>query len=68
MRLPACGSGASHVGRDCHTVGTQRAERSRALAKPDTFLAWYRRLIAQKFDGSPAWLSRARGVCSEIEA
>jgi hypothetical protein len=22
------------------------------VAKPDTILAWYRRLIAQKFDGS----------------
>ena len=28
------------------------AEIAKRLAKPDTILAWYRQLIAQKFDGS----------------
>src|SRR6516225_5246988 len=39
------------------------------VAKPDTILAWYRRLIAQKFDGSRhrGYPGRPR-VCSEIEA
>jgi hypothetical protein len=38
-------------------------------AKPDTILAWYRRLIAQKFDGSRhrGYPGRPR-VSSEIEA
>jgi hypothetical protein len=38
-------------------------------AKPDTILAWYRRLIAQKSDGSchRGYPGRPR-VCSEIEA
>ena len=39
------------------------------VAKPDTILAWYRRPIAQKFDGSRhrGYSGRPR-VCSEIEA
>jgi putative transposase len=28
-------------------------EEVASLVKPDTILAWYRQLIAQKFDGSP---------------
>ena len=47
----ACGSGASHVGRDCQTAWTQSAERSRASGQAGV-LARYRRLIAQKLDGS----------------
>jgi hypothetical protein len=48
---------------------TQSAERRRQVAKPDTILAWYRRLIAQKFDGSRhrGYPGRPR-VCSGIEA
>jgi hypothetical protein len=30
----------------------QRRTELAALAKPDTLLAWYRKLIANKFDGS----------------
>jgi hypothetical protein len=39
------------------------------VAKPDTILAWYRRLIAQEFDGSRhrGYPGRPR-VSSEIEA
>jgi IS30 family transposase len=39
------------------------------VAKPDTILAWYRRLVAQKFDGARrrAYPGRPR-VSSEIEA
>jgi hypothetical protein len=39
------------------------------VAKPDTLLAWYRRLIAQKFDGSRhrGYPGRPR-VYSEIDA
>jgi hypothetical protein len=39
------------------------------VAKPDTILAWYRRLIARKFDGSRhrTYPGRPR-VCSELEA
>ena len=39
------------------------------VAKPDTILAWYRRLIAQKFDGSRHRADPGRPrVCSELEA
>src|SRR5215469_16263578 len=39
------------------------------VAKPDTILGWYRRLIAQKFDGSPhrAYPGRPR-VPTELQA
>ena len=33
-------------------LGRKALERVACVAKPDTILAWYRRLIAQKFDGS----------------
>src|SRR6266567_754589 len=33
-------------------VGRQRLKQVACTAKPDTILAWYRRLIARKFDGS----------------
>jgi len=39
------------------------------VAKPDTLLAWYRRLVAQKFDGSwhRAYPGRPR-ISPEVEA
>ena len=33
-------------------LGRKALEKVAQVAKPDTILAWYRRLIAQKFDGS----------------
>src|SRR5499426_1259556 len=33
-------------------LGRKALRRVARVAKPDTILAWYRRLIAQKFDGS----------------
>ena len=39
------------------------------VAKPDTILGWYRRLIAQKFDGSRQRVYPGRPrICPEIEA
>src|ERR1700680_4630476 len=39
------------------------------VAKPDTILAWYRKLIAQKFDGSKhRQYTRRPPVSSEVEA
>jgi hypothetical protein len=38
------------------------------VAKPDTVLAWYRRLIACKFDGSPCRIHPGRPrVSAEVE-
>jgi putative transposase len=33
-------------------LGRKALEKLAAVAKPDTLLAWYRKLIANKFDGS----------------
>ena len=35
-----------------HRLGRKALEEVAAAAKPDTILGWYRRLIANKFDGS----------------
>src|SRR5204862_4677265 len=35
-----------------HRLGRKGLEELAAVAKPDTLLAWYRKLIANKFDGS----------------
>src|SRR5215831_13615309 len=47
---------------------TQLAEVA-GVAKPDTILAWYRRLIARKFDGSKLRTSPGRPrIASDLEA
>src|SRR6266851_8793076 len=35
-----------------HPLGRQRLKETATIATPDTLLRWYKRLIAQKFDGS----------------
>jgi len=35
-----------------HRLGRKALEELAVVAKPDTLLAWYRKLIANKFDGS----------------
>jgi len=35
-----------------HGLGRKASEELAAVARPDTLLAWYRKLIANKFDGS----------------
>ena len=39
----------AEIGRRLGRKGLQPVAR---LAKPDTILAWYRKLVAEKFDGS----------------
>ena len=43
-------------------VGRKALEELAAVAKPDTLLAWYRKLIANKFDGSRV-RQRVAGDC-----
>jgi hypothetical protein len=43
-----------------HRLGRKALEELAAVAKPDTLLAWYRELIANKFDGSKFRKSRGR--------
>ncbi len=51
-----------------HPLGRQRLKEVASLATPDTLLRWYKRLIAQKFDGSKQrqQLGRPR-VAEEVE-
>ena len=50
-------------------VGRKALREIASVAKPDTILAWYRKLIAQKFDGSKnrAYPGRPR-IAKELEA
>ena len=34
-------------------LGKQALQEVAQIVKPDTILAWHRKLVAQKFDGSP---------------
>ena len=51
-----------------HPIGRKGLQKVASIATPDTLLRWYRRLIAQKFDGSRhrQQLGRPR-VAEEIE-
>ena len=50
-------------------VGRKDLQTVASVALPDTILAWYRRLIAQKFDGSKRRSYPGRpAITSEIEA
>src|SRR5712692_7112621 len=51
-----------------HPLGPKRLKEVAALATPDTLMRWYKRLIAQKFDGSTQrqQLGRPR-VAEEVE-
>jgi transposase len=49
--------------------GRAALQQVACVAKPDTILAWYRRLIARKFDGSKLRTSPGRPrIASELEA
>ena len=45
-------SATSHANRRAKRLGRQALEHVALVAKPETILGWYRKLIAQKFDGS----------------
>jgi putative transposase len=51
-----------------YPLGRQRLKEIATVATPDTLLRWYKRLIAQKFDGSTRRTQRGRPpVAEEIE-
>jgi transposase InsO family protein len=52
-----------------HTLGKKALEEVASIVKPETILAWYRKLIAQKYDGSQhrKALGRPR-IDEELEA
>jgi putative transposase len=50
-------------------LGRTALQQVACVAKPDTILAWYRRLIARKFDGSKHHASSGRpAMAPEVEA
>src|ERR687888_2570418 len=51
-----------------HPLGRQRLTEVATIATPDTLLRWYKRLIAQKFDGSTRRTQLGRPpVAEEVE-
>src|SRR5215831_4198501 len=51
-----------------HPLGRTRLQEVATIATPDTLLRWYRRLIAEKFDGSKCRQPPGRPrVAEEIE-
>jgi putative transposase len=48
-----------------HRLGRKALEEVAAAAKPDTILGWYRKLIANKFDGSKARRTQGRSRIDE---
>jgi hypothetical protein len=52
-----------HAGRDAQTLGRKALEDIAQVAKPDTLLAWDRKRIGPKFDGS-----KRRGFCGRRES
>jgi putative transposase len=51
-----------------HRVGRKALAEVATIARPDTILAWYRRLVARKFDGSKARRGQGRPrIKREIE-
>ena len=69
MRLRLAGPERVTLAEIAKRLGRKALKDIAQMAKPDTILAWYRRLIAQKCDGSRhrGYPGRPR-VCSEIEA
>src|ERR1022692_5183294 len=50
-------------------IGRSALQQVACVAKPETILAWYRRLIARKFDGSKFRTSPGRPrIAPEVEA
>src|SRR5271167_2417664 len=51
-RLRLCNSERATLAQIGKRLGRKALREVACIAKPDTILAWYRRLIARKFDGS----------------
>jgi putative transposase len=51
-RLKLSGAERAMLGEIGHRVGRKVLAEVAAVARPDTILAWYRKLVACKFDGS----------------
>jgi hypothetical protein len=53
-RLQLSDAERARLGEIGHRLGRKVLAEVANVARPDTILAWYRKLVARKFDGSPA--------------
>jgi putative transposase len=68
-RLLLCDAEKATLAEIAHRLGRKALEELAAVARPDTLLTWYRKLIASKFDGSkfrksrvvPEWTRKPSG-------
>jgi putative transposase len=53
-RLRLSNAERAKLGEIGHRLGREALDDVATIVRPDTILAWYRRLVGHKFDGSPA--------------
>jgi len=61
-RLKLSGAERGVLGEIGHRLGRKVLADIATVARPDTILGWYRKLVAGKFDGSKARLRSSRAV------
>src|SRR2546426_7628754 len=67
-RLPLTDTERRRLATLAHPLGRTRLQEVATIATPETLLRWYKRLIAQKFDGSTQRRQRGRPrVAEEME-
>src|ERR1700676_4882330 len=64
-RLKLSDAERARLGEIGHRLGRKILGEVATVARPDTILAWYRKLVARKFDGSKAVKVRADRGSSE---
>jgi putative transposase len=66
-RVPLTNAQRTTLGKIAKRLGRRALEKVATVAKPETILAWYRKLIARKFDGSKRRSYPGRPtVCREV--
>ena len=67
-RLKLSDAERATLGEIGHRLGRKALTEVATVARPDTILAWYRKLVAHKFDGSKAPKSPGRPrISCEVE-
>ena len=67
-RLKLSDAERATLGEIGHRLGRKVLDEAATVARPDTILGWYRKLVARKFDGSKARQGRGRPrVKREVE-
>src|ERR1043166_7157169 len=64
LRVPLTNAQRATLAEIGKRIGRRALEQVASVAKPETILAWYRKLIARKFDGSKQRSTPGRpGAC-----